>query len=195
MLIANYKLFFQLSINLPKPYPSVPNAIIQPLLWIIKLQPTNSVIFVKKTCNLKLCNEIRRNRKHRWLCKMNCWNVKQYINCVRQRRKREMTTQQVKVCAHMNTTRHSASTSMYSLTFCVRVMMPKRHQWEARSPGRRSNVENAPSTASHWPASHAHFPYTARNIENAPVTRQQRVHTPPSVRTMSLYCGMDEACN
>jgi len=41
---------------------------------------------------------------------------------------------------------------------------------EARSPGRSSNVENAPPllTASHWPASHAHFPYTARNFENAP---------------------------
>jgi len=26
-------------------------------------------------------------------------------------------------------TRHTASTSMYSLTFCVRVMLPERHQW------------------------------------------------------------------
>jgi len=51
-------------------------------------------------------------------------------------------------------TRHRASTSMYSLTFCVR--------WE-RPP---------PSTASHRQASHGHFPYTARNSENAPVTRQ-----------------------
>ena len=28
------------------------------------------------------------------------------------------------------TTRHRASTSMYSLTFCVRVMLPERHQWK-----------------------------------------------------------------
>ena len=67
---------------------------------------------------------------------------------------------------------------------------------EARSPDRRSNVENAPpSTASYWPASHARFPYTACNFENAPrhppVTGQQRAHTPPSVRTMSSYHGMD----
>jgi len=68
---------------------------------------------------------------------------------------------------------------------------------EARSPGRRSNVENAlpPSMASHRPTSHAHFPYTARNFENAPrhppITGQQRAHTPPSVRTMSSYCEMD----
>jgi len=56
---------------------------------------------------------------------------------------------------------------------------------EACSPGRHSNVENAPrSTASHQPASHANLRYTARNFENAPVTRrslitnQQRAHTP-----------------
>jgi len=45
---------------------------------------------------------------------------------------------------HKNTeeTRHRASTGMYSLTFCIRVLLPECH--EARSPGRRSNVENAP---------------------------------------------------
>ena len=26
-------------------------------------------------------------------------------------------------------TRHRASTSMYSLTFCVRFLLPERHQW------------------------------------------------------------------
>ena len=48
-------------------------------------------------------------------------------------------------------------------------MLPERHQ--ARSPDRRSNVENAP--------------------RRRPVTGQQRAHTPPSVRTMSSYRGMD----
>jgi len=33
---------------------------------------------------------------------------------------------------------------MYSLTFCVRFLLPERHQWKARIPGCRSNVENAP---------------------------------------------------
>ena len=67
-------------------------------------------------------------------------------------------------------TRHGASTSMYSLTFCVRVMSAERHHWnlEARSPGRRSNVENAPRRQT---ITHAHLRYTARNIENASVTR------------------------
>ena len=27
-------------------------------------------------------------------------------------------------------TRHTASTSMYSLTFCVRYLLPERHQWK-----------------------------------------------------------------
>jgi len=61
---------------------------------------------------------------------------------------------------------------------------------EARSPGRRSNVENDPRRR---PASHAHFPYTAHNFENAPplVTGRQCAHTLPSVRTMSSYRGLD----
>jgi len=41
-------------------------------------------------------------------------------------------------------TRHRASTSMYSLTFCVRFLLPERHQWKARIRDCRSNVENAP---------------------------------------------------
>ena len=46
---------------------------------------------------------------------------------------------------------------MYSLTFCVRVMLPERHQWKPAVQAARSNVENAPSpsTASHRPAARA----------------------------------------
>jgi len=40
--------------------------------------------------------------------------------------------------------RHRASTSMHSLTFCVRFLLPERHQWKARIPDCRSNVENFP---------------------------------------------------
>ena len=87
-----------------------------------------------------------------------------------------------------STTRHrastyKASTSMYSLTFCVRIVA-RTPPLEARSPGRRTAavmLRTPPSTASHRPASHAHLRYTARNFENArhpPVTNQQRVHTP-----------------
>ena len=77
------------------------------------------------------------------------------------------------VIAMLVITRHRASTSMYSLTFCVRVMLPERHlQWKPAVQAAAVMVRTAPSTASHRRASHAHFPYTARNFENAPVTRQ-----------------------
>ena len=33
-------------------------------------------------------------------------------------------------CDTQNTTRHRASTSMYSLTFCVRFLLPEHHQWK-----------------------------------------------------------------
>ena len=46
-------------------------------------------------------------------------------------------------CTTTEPTRHTASTSMYSLTFCVRVVA-RTPPVEARSPGRCSNVENAP---------------------------------------------------
>ena len=61
---------------------------------------------------------------------------------------------------------------MYSLTFCVRVMSPERHHWKPAVHTAAVMLRTPPSTASHRPASHAHFPYTARNFENAPVTRR-----------------------
>ena len=75
-------------------------------------------------------------------------------------------------------TRHRASTSTYSANILRSRYVARTPPLEARSPDRRSNVENGPphlpSTASHRPASHAHFPYTARNFENAPVTCRHR---------------------
>ena len=59
---------------------------------------------------------------------------------------------------------------MYSLTFYVGVMLLNATSG-TRSPGRRSNVENV--------------------LRGRPVTGQQRAHTPPNVRTMSSYRGMD----
>jgi len=82
---------------------------------------------------------------------------------------------------HNNKTRH---TVMYSLTFCVRVMLPERHQW-------KPTVQ----AASHRPASHAHFPYTARNFENtpSPASSARRPH-----RAFALcrhIAGWMQACN
>ena len=53
---------------------------------------------------------------------------------------------------------------MYSLTFCVRVMLPERHH-EARSPRRRSNVENARRrpVARAGPAERSHYVVMSRD--------------------------------
>jgi len=90
---------------------------------------------------------------------------------------------------------------MYSLTFCVRVMLPERHQWKPVVQADAVMSRTPPSTASNRPPSHGHFPYTARNFENAPrhppVTGQQRAQTPPS-RPLGLcrhIAGWTQACN
>jgi len=72
----------------------------------------------------------------------------------------------------MPVTRHRASTSMYSLTFCIRVMLPERHQWKRAVQAAVVMLRMPPSTASHRRASHAHCPYMACNFENAPITHQ-----------------------
>jgi len=84
---------------------------------------------------------------------------------------------------------------MYSLTFCVRFLLPERHQ---RKPAVQAAamLRTLLSTANHRRASHAHFPYTARNFENAPVTHQSAASSArrprqPAFRTMSSYRGMD----
>ena len=61
---------------------------------------------------------------------------------------------------------------MYSLTFCVRFLLPARHQRKPAVQATAVMLRTPPSTANHRQASHAHFPYTARNFQNAPVTRQ-----------------------
>jgi len=98
-------------------------------------------------------------------------------------------------------TRHRASTSMYSLTFCVRFLLSERHQWKPAVQTAVVMLSTPPSTASHRRASHAHFPYTPCNFENAPhhlpVSGQQRAQTPPS-RPFALcrhIAGWTQACN
>ena len=101
-------------------------------------------------------------------------------------------------------TRHRASTSMYSLTFCVRFLLPERHQWKARIPDCRSNFENAP-VGGQSPAGRprplavcgARFwgrPQVARRSladdeRRLPAMRADPAQ--PAVRTMSSYRGMD----
>ena len=62
----------------------------------------------------------------------------------------------------VNLTRHRASTSMYSLTFCVRFLLPEPHQRKPAVQAAAVMLRTPLLTANHGRASHAHFPYTAR---------------------------------
>jgi len=46
-------------------------------------------------------------------------------------------------------TRHRANTSMYSLTFCVRVMLPERHHWKPAVEAAAVMLRTPPSPAGH----------------------------------------------
>ena len=52
--------------------------------------------------------------------------------------------QNLKIARDYSQTRHRASTSMYSLTFCVRCLLPQRHQRKPAAPVTR---QSAASTA------------------------------------------------
>ena len=54
-----------------------------------------------------------------------------------------------------NPTRHRANTAMYSLTFCVRVLLPERHQWKPAVQTAAAMLRTPPSTASHRSAARA----------------------------------------
>jgi len=88
-------------------------------------------------------------------------------------------------------TKHRASTSMYSLTFCIRLMSPERHHWKPAVQAAAVMLRTPPSTASQprpLPIYGAQFWERPRY---PPVTGQQRTQTPPSVRTMWAYHWMD----
>jgi len=53
-----------------------------------------------------------------------------------------------RVCSLIET-RHRESTSMYSLTFCVRVMSPERHHWKPAVQARAVMLRTPPSPAGH----------------------------------------------
>ena len=99
-------------------------------------------------------------------------------------------------------TRHTASTSTYSLTFCVRFLMPERHQ---RKPAVQATAVMLRTTPfdGQSPASQPrlHFPYTTPDFENAPVTRQSAASSArrPRPAGRSHYVvisrGWTQACN
>jgi len=110
------------------------------------------------------------------------------------------TTQRKRIItgvASLALTRHRASTSMYSLTFCVRFLLPERHQWKPavqaaavmlRTPRRRRPITGEPAT----PTSHirrAILRTPPSPASHRPAARADPAQ--PAVRTISSYRGMD----
>ena len=84
---------------------------------------------------------------------------------------------------------------MYSLTFCVRVMSPERHHWKPAVQAAAVMLTSPPvdcqSPASQPRPLAIYGAQFSERPRHPPVTGQQRAQTPPSVRTMSSYRGMD----
>jgi len=84
---------------------------------------------------------------------------------------------------------------MYSQTFCVRIMLPERHQWQTAVQAAAVMLRTPPVDGQSPASQPSSLPiYGAQFWErprHPPVTGQQRAHTPPSIRTVSSYRGMD----
>ena len=89
-------------------------------------------------------------------------------------------------------TRHRASTSMYSQTFCICVMLPECHQWKPAVQAAAVTLRTPPVDGLS-PASQP------RNFENAPVTRQSAGSSARRPRRAFALCchiaGWMQACN
>jgi len=89
---------------------------------------------------------------------------------------------------------------MYSLTFCVRFLLPERHQWKPAVQTAAVMFRTPPSAAGRRRAGRTRFPYAARGFGGAPpspANDERRLPaaradpTQPAVHTMSSYRGMD----
>ena len=79
-------------------------------------------------------------------------------------------------------TRHRASISMYSLTFCVRVTSPERHHWKPAVQATAVMLTTPPvdgqSPASEPRPLAIYGVQCWERLRHPPVTNQQRAHTP-----------------
>jgi len=92
-------------------------------------------------------------------------------------------------------------TSMYSLTFCVCIMSmsPERHHWKPAVQAASVMLRTPPSTASHRPASHAHFHIRRAILRTPAVTRRSPASSARAPRRAFTLCrhiaGWTQACN
>ena len=94
-------------------------------------------------------------------------------------------------------TRHRASTSMYSLAFCVRFLLPERHQRKPAvqaaavmltTPPRRRPITGKPATST------SNIRRAILRTPPSPASQRPAARADPAqpaVRTMSSYRGMD----
>jgi len=79
-------------------------------------------------------------------------------------------------------TRYRVSTSMYSLTFCIRVMSPERHHWkpavQAAAVMLRTPPIDGQSPASQPRPLAIYGAQCSERLRHPLVTNQQRAHTP-----------------
>ena len=102
---------------------------------------------------------------------------------------------------HKTVTRHRASTSMYSLTFCVRVTLPERHQWKPAVQSAAVMLRTPPVDGQSPASQPRPLPIYGAHSQNAPrhppVTGQRRAQTPPR-RLFALshhFARWTQACN
>ena len=89
---------------------------------------------------------------------------------------------------HWLKTRHRAGTSIYSLTFCVRVMSQERHHWKPAVQAAAVMLRTPPLDGQLPASQHTRFPYTARNFENAAVTRRSPASSVRTPRRAFAIC-------
>jgi len=98
-------------------------------------------------------------------------------------------------CVSQVTTRHRASTSMYSLTFCVRFLLPERHQRKPAVQATAVMLRTPPVDSQSLVSQPRPLPiYRAQFWERPrqpPVSGQQRAQTPPAGRSHYVVISRD----
>jgi len=102
--------------------------------------------------------------------------------CITAVHKTFLKTKSQDVKLKIKVTRHRANTSMYSLTFCVRFLLPERYQWKPAVQTAAVMLRTPVCGARFW--GHPPSPVGRRPAARADPAQ-------PAVRTMTSYRGID----